>query len=261
MGRSPFSGQSIIVTGASSGLGRAMTLQLAKAGAKLGLIARRANLLDELAGEIRSLGGQVHFACADVADWESLTKAVHQIESVIGPTDILIANAGVGAPSPLEAEAHVREIGAMIRINTLGVVHSFASVLPGMLGRGKGHLVAISSLAAYISFADEGGYSASKSAVNAYTASLREQVRSKGIRVTTICPGFITTPMTAGNHGAMPGVMSATKASQKILAAITRGREIYNFPLITVALICLLNWLPGWILRRVITDLGESKSD
>ena len=261
MGRSPFAEKSILVTGASSGLGRAMALDLAKAGAKVGIIARRANLLDELATEIRAIGGQVHSACADVADWESLRAAVQQIETVCGPAELMIANAGLGAPSPLDAESHVREIGAMIRTNTMGVVHSFAAVLPGMLDRGRGHLVAISSLAAYIPFAGEGGYSASKAAVNAYTGSLREQVRPMGIRVTTICPGFITTPMTAGNHGSMPGVMSAEKASHKILAAIQRGREVYNFPLITVALLRLLNLLPGWLLRRVITDLGESKVD
>ncbi len=261
MGRSPFLDRSIIVTGASSGLGRAMALDLTKAGAKVSLLARRVNLLDALEMEIRSMGGQVQSVPADVADWPSMREAVQQVETVFGPTDILIANAGVGAPSPLEAEAHVREIGSMIRINTLGVVHSFASVLPGMLRRGKGHLVAISSLAAYISFAGEGGYSASKAAVNAYTASIREQVRPKGILVSTICPGFIKTPMTAGNHGAMPGVMSAEKASQKILAALAQGREVYNFPLGTVALLGLLRCLPGWMLRRIMTDLGESKAD
>lgn len=120
MGRSPFAEKSILVTGASSGLGRAMALDLAKAGAKVGIIARRANLLDELATEIRAIGGQVHSACADVADWESLRAAVQQIEMVCGPAEFMIANAGLGAPSPLDAESHVREIGAMIRTNTMG---------------------------------------------------------------------------------------------------------------------------------------------
>lgn len=261
MGSIAFAGKTVIVTGASSGIGRAMALDLAKAGAKVGLIARRTQILEELAVEIRAKGGHAHIAGADVADWNEVQAAVAQIESALGQTDVMIANAGVGVPSPLEAQAHVREIGAMIRINTLGVVHSFASVLPGMLERKKGQLVAISSLAAYISFGGEGGYCASKAAVNSYTQSLREQVRNKGIKVTTLCPGFITTPMTAGNHGPMPGVMSPEKASKKMLAAIAGGREVYNFPFITVVLIKFLNLLPGWVLRRIVTDLGDNKVD
>jgi short-subunit dehydrogenase len=246
----PFAGKVAILTGASSGIGKAMAIDLAKQGAKVGLIARRANLLEELASQIRSSGGKVAAAPADVTDWPQTRDAIAKIEAELGPTDLMIANAGLGVPTPLDAEGHARDAGDTMRINVIGVIHALAAVIPGMIERKKGHLAAISSLAAYVSLPGESAYCASKAAVNSYMSGLRTQLRPKGIKVTTICPGFIATPMTAKNDFAMPGLLTAEAASERMLCALANGREIYNFPWITVQLIRLARWMPEWALRK-----------
>lgn len=254
-----FADKVAIITGASSGIGKAMALDLARQGAKVGLIARRLDLLEELAHEIRQLGAKVAISPADVTDWPSTRDAIARLETDLGPTDLMVANAGIGVPTPLEAEAHVRESCTTIRVNVIGVIHALAAVIPGMMQRKTGHLAAISSLASYIALPGESAYCASKAAVNTYMAGLREQLRPMGIKVSTICPGFITTPMTAKNDFPMPGLMTAEAASQKMINALARGKEVYNFPWITVQLIRLVRWMPGWALRKIAGEYKEKE--
>ena len=147
---------------------------------------------------------------------QAVVAAIREVAARLGPVDLLVANAGVGAPTLLEP-FNVAEMEKMFRVNTLGVVYAIEAVLPEMLRRGRGHLAAVSSLAAYKGLPGESAYCASKAAVNTFMEGLRIQLRGKGIAVTTICPGFVRTPMTAVNEFPMPFVMEADEAARRIV--------------------------------------------
>lgn len=256
MGRG-FSGQVAVVTGASSGIGRELARQLAAAGARVGLIARRRGELEDLATSVRAAGGVAVAAPADVTDRGQVDAAVAVVRGALGPVDLMIANAGVGMPTLLDP-VNVEDVEAMIRVNVLGVVYAFAAVLPEMLRRGSGQLAAVSSLAGYISLPGESGYCASKAAVNAYLAGLRSHLRGRGVSVTTLCPGFVATPMTAANDFPMPGLLTAEEAARLMLRAILRRRPVYNFPVRTALLTRLLATLPEWVVTRLMTRYNEA---
>src|SRR5262249_18965510 len=154
---------------------------------------RRADELEAAAAAIAAAGGVAIAAVADVSDRAALRAAVALLESRLGPADVLVANAGFGAPTHLDP-LNTREVEQTISVNVLGVIYSFEAVLPAMLARGRGHLLAISSLAAFKGLPGESAYCASKAAVNAYMEGLRIALRGKGVVVTTVCPGFVQTP-------------------------------------------------------------------
>jgi short-subunit dehydrogenase len=249
----PFANQVAVITGASSGIGWALAKELAGRGCQLGLIARREDRLKALADEIGAAGGKAAFAMADVGDRSQTLAAFQRIRDQLGPVDLLVANSGIGLPTPLEP-MNVPQVESMFRVNTLGVVYAIEAVLPEMLRRGRGHLAAVSSLAAYQGMPGESGYCASKAAVNVYMDGLRIQLRSRGIFVTTVCPGFIATPMTAVNEFRMPWLMSAERAARKIVRALEKRRKIFNFPWQTTLLMKLTTWLPDWAIARALRD-------
>lgn len=243
-----FANQVAVITGASSGIGWALAKELAKQGAKLGLIARRRDNLEKLAEEIRSSGGVAEFAPADVAVREETVAAVRSMSERLGPIDLLVANAGVGAPTNVEP-LNVADMEKMFRVNVFGAVYAIEAALPDMLSRKRGHLAAVSSMAAYKGLPAESGYCASKAAVNTFMEGLRIQLRPRGIFVTTICPGFIETPMTAVNKFHMPWLMGADRAARQIARALARKKKVYNFPWQMSALMWLSRWAPDWYMR------------
>src|SRR6266852_4486384 len=178
--RMTFANQVAVITGASSGIGWALAKALAAEGCKVGLVARRREQLEALAEEIRQAGGTAAYAPADVAEREPTLAAIHEIAVQLGPVDLLVANAGVGAPTVLEP-FNVHDVEKMFRVNVFGVVYAIEAVLPGMLQRGRGHLAAVSSIAAYKGLPGESGYTASKAAVNNYLEGLRIQLRARNI--------------------------------------------------------------------------------
>jgi short-subunit dehydrogenase len=252
-------GKVAVVTGASSGIGRALAEALAAEGCKIGLVARREALLTELAGRIRTTGGTAAVADGDVGQRDQVEAAVAAIGQQLGPIDLMIANAGVGAPTFLDP-VNVDMVETTFRVNTLGVVYSFAAVMPEMLRRKSGHLVAISSLAAYRGLPGESAYCASKAAVNVYLDGLRIHLRGTGVNVTTVCPGFVKTPMTEKNTFPMPGLMEADAAARKIVRAIKAEKKVYNFPWRLHLMVKLSRWLPDWVMARMMRDYNESVS-
>ncbi len=219
-----------LVTGASSGIGWELAKQLAVKGCKVGLVARREAPLRELQALVTANGGTAAVAVADVGDRGQIESAFQQIRSQLGPVDLVIANAGVGKPTFLDP-VNMADVEDMIRINLMGAIYTLSAALPEMLARKTGHLVAVSSLAGYRGLPGESAYCASKAAVNVYLDALRIHLRGTGVKVTTVCPGFVKTPMTAETDPAhMPGLMTADIAAKKIVRAIERGTKVYNFP-------------------------------
>ena len=250
-------GKVAVVTGASSGIGWALAKALAAEGCKLGLIARRQEQLRALADQIRAANGTATVAVADVADRVQVERALASLRDQLGPVDLFIANAGFGKATLLDP-VNVADVETTIRINLLGVVYGFAAVMPEMLRRKTGHLVAISSLAGYRGLPGESAYCASKAAVNAYLDGLRIHLRGSGVKVTTVCPGFVKTPMTAMmNPKEMPGLMEADDAARRIVRAIRAGRKVYNFPWRVHMLVKLSRWVPDWLVNRVMGDYND----
>jgi short-subunit dehydrogenase len=240
----------VMITGASSGIGGALAVELAKRGARLGLIARRADALTEIADRIKAAGSQALVLPADVRDADSLRKAAERLQSTLGPVDVLIANAGIG-PTRDASELDAAEVSDVININVVGASNSVAAVVPQMLARGQGHLVVISSLAAYRGLPRSAAYCASKAAVSAFFESLRIDLEPKGIAVTIIHPGFIKTPLTSGREAQMPFLMELDDAVQKIVRAIEKRKKSYAFPWQLATIVRAGMVMPIWMYDRI----------
>src|SRR5829696_7812240 len=219
----------VLITGASSGIGRGIALEVAARGGHLCLVARREDLLSEIVDEARKRNVKAVFATADVRDAKAVREAAEHFRKELGPIDILIANAGIGTAD--HAVSLTPEHAAnVIGINVLGAVNSVAAVLPEMVDRKQGRLVAISSLAAYRGLAKSAAYCASKAALSAYFESVRIDLRHTGVGVTIIHPGFIKTALTAGREAKMPYLMELDDAVKKIVSAIEKEKKTYAFP-------------------------------
>ncbi len=247
----------VLITGASTGIGRALAVRYAAGGHPVGVTARRADLLAELVAEVRVAGGTIEAAAADVTDPAGLAAALHDLEARLGGVDVLIANAGVSAPTGGVA-VNADGVELMMRVNFLGVVHAFAAVLPGMVARGAGHVVAISSMAAYKGLPGAAGYCASKAAVFSYCEALRIELGSRGVAVTCVCPGFVATPMTSPNQHPMPWLMTADAAAGRIVRGLVRQPAVLDFPKRMRLVMALTRWLPDAVIRRRVPGGADS---
>jgi short-subunit dehydrogenase len=245
--------RSAIITGASSGIGWALAKELARGEYKVGLLARRTGELEKLAAEIRAAGGIAEFETADVADRSATHTAIHRLAQRLGPIELLVANAGIGGESHVDP-MNVEHDKRIFEVNVFGMMHAFEAVLPEMLKRKQGHLAAVSSLAAYKGFPGQQGYCASKAAIWNYLEGLRIQLRYRGIAVTTICPGFVRTPLTDKHDFKMPFLMDADNAARRVARALRRKQKVHNFPLLTERMVKFLYWVPdrimAWALRN-----------
>jgi short-subunit dehydrogenase len=248
-----------IVTGASSGIGRALAVRLGADGHRVGLIARRGELLEGIASEIGAAGGVSAVAVADVGDRDALRRAIAEIEDRLGPTDVMVANAGFGAPTRLDP-LNIDDVEQTFRVNLMGVIYSIEAVLPGMLARRRGHLLAVSSLGGEKGLPGESAYCASKAAVNVYMEGLRIALRGRGVVVTTVCPGFVRTPMAPMDAAATPFIMSAEAAAARIARLIARRRGgVHRFPRRMAMLMSLIARLPDGLVARLVRVEGESQ--
>lgn len=253
-------GRVALVTGASSGIGWELAKRLAREGCKVGLVARRADPLRELAAQIAAAGGTAEPAVADVGNREQVEAALAAVRARFGPLDLVVANAGVGRPTLLNP-VNMGDVEDTFRINLMGVVYTLSAALPEMLARKSGHLVAVSSLAGYRGLPAESAYCASKAAVNVYMDGLRIHLRGTGVRATTLCPGFVTTPMTATNKFHMPQLMTAEYAAGKMVRAIRAGKTVYNFPWRLHMLVKLSRWVPDRVINWAMGDYESEAQD
>lgn len=255
-----FNEQVVLITGAASGIGRRLAVDLAAEGAAIAAIDRAQDGLTQLEADLA--GKPIATAVADVRYRAPLAEAVQQVEDRVGPTDILIACAGIGVENSA-LDFRVEDFEVQIQVNLLGVANTIATVLPGMIARRRGHLVAISSLASYRGFPRMAGYCASKSGVNALMESLRVELKPVGIAVTTICPGWIQTPLTADIGVPLEAMLELPVAARLILDAIRKRRRFFAFPSSGLRPARLLKWLPAglsdWLTERAVKRIFRKK--
>lgn len=237
------------LTGASSGIGRALALRMAKGGSAVALVARRLDQLEEVASQIRATGGSALPIACDVSKRQEVHTAVQRCEKELGVIDCLIAAAGIGGVTGPE-KFDGAEVERIIQTDLLGPVYCIEAIMPGMISRKNGHIVGISSLAAFRGLPNAAAYSASKAGLNALLESLRVGLRRYNVSVTTICPAFVKTPMTAGSRNPMPFLMELEDAVDKIYQAIRRKRRTYLFPWQMAAIMKAVQFLPDALYDR-----------
>ncbi|MCW2971631.1 MAG: 3-oxoacyl-(acyl-carrier-protein) reductase [Solirubrobacterales bacterium] len=229
------SDQVVAVTGASSGIGHATALACARAGAAVALAARRADRIDELAGQIADDGGRAIAVASDVGDEGQARRFVERAHAELGRLDVLINNAGVMLLGPIE-DAPTDEWREMIHVNIFGVLYCTHAALPLMRAQGSGHIVNVSSVAGRFARAGSGVYNLTKFGVGAFSEALRQEVAPGGLRVTLIEPGAVSTELAGHNRPevleqiskAFTGVdrLSAEDIADAILYTISRPQNV-----------------------------------
>jgi short-subunit dehydrogenase len=217
----------VFITGASSGIGAALAQHYAAQGATLGLVARNSERLSAL---VASLPGKHYTYLLDVTDAVALSMAAQDFIAHAGSVDIVIANAGISVGTLTQESSDNEAFRRVMETNVLGLVHTFQPFMPTMLKHGQGKLVGIASVAGIRGLPGAGAYSASKAAAITYLESLRVELRGSGVRVVTIAPGYIETPMTAQNNYTMPFMLPAAEAARRFAGAIERGKGYSVIP-------------------------------
>lgn len=252
--KGPFADKVVYLTGASSGIGEALALLLARDGARLALVARRQDLLEKVAGKAQKLGGRALALPADAGDRAEVARALEATKEALGPVDVLIANAGVS--ERIFAERFSADLFAQqVQVNLLGVVYAIEGVLPDMLARGSGQIAAVSSLAGWRGLPFYSAYSATKGALQLMLESLRVELRPKGITVSGVYPGFVRTPMTDKNAFPMPFMISAEQAARCIARGLAARRAEIAFPWPAAAAMKLVRVMPKGLYDRLGSPL------
>ena len=241
----------VFITGASSGLGSGLAKLYAENGAAVVLAARRGDRIEALAEAIQRAGGTALPILCDVANQAQVHDAVKQCEATLGPVDVMIANAGV-AHRTRAIGFDASAVKKTFDVNLLGVAYCFEAVLPGMIERDEGKLVGISSLAAYRGVPGAVAYCASKAALNNMLESLRVELYKTGVHITTICPGYVKTEMTAENNTPMPFLLEVDDAAKRIFHAIERTKSEYAFPFPMSALTRFARYIPNAVYDRLV---------
>ncbi|HEY8182994.1 MAG TPA: SDR family NAD(P)-dependent oxidoreductase [Thermoanaerobaculia bacterium] len=238
-----------IITGASSGIGAEMAREFARRDYEVVMLARRADLLDQLAKE---LPHATAIAC-DVTD----SAAVHDAVARSGPFDVAIANAGVGVTA--WAAKSVADAELMMRVNYFGMLHLFDAVMPSMMERRSGQFAGVASIAGLRGLPTSAGYSASKAAIQVFLEAARVELKSFNIRVTTVNPGFIVTAMTEKNKFKMPFLMKADRAARIIVDGIERGARVVEFPFPMSVAMRFARVVPAWMFDRVVGGYAKAR--
>lgn len=241
----------VMLTGASSGIGEALALEISRRGAIVGLLARRESLLQDLVQKIEHKGGIARFYSCDISDEICVAEAAAKLRSEFGKIDILIANAGIGGGVKHAKDLRVGDFRQVVDTNLNGAVNSVSAVLPQMLERGDGQLVAISSLAGFRGLPKSAAYCASKAGMTAFFESVRLDVQKSGVAVTIIQPGFIKTPLTSGRENKMPFLMELEDSIPLFLRAIEKRKKFAAFPWQLASFVRAGKIFPSWLYDRI----------
>ena len=210
----------VFLTGASSGIGAALAAEFARRGAVLGLVARRRAPLDEIVARVP---GRHHVYAVDVTDKDALIAAGRAFDDATGGADIVVANAGISVGVLTEHYEDLEAFGDVLETNVLAMAYTFHPFIARMRARGRGTLVGISSVAGVRGLPGSEAYCASKAAVSSYCESLRVELKRSGVKVVTIAPGFVRTPLTAKNPYRMPFLMEPADFARQAVEAMLAG--------------------------------------
>jgi len=244
--------KTVFITGASDGIGKALAFCFARRGFTVGILARRAELLEGIARELKSAGAhQVATYAVDVTDSQAQRQAFLNFENQFGTPEIFIANAGTGSVSHPEVDDW-ETVRKTLELNVMAAVDALEWMKSKMALRGSGILSAVSSVAGFRGLPDSGVYSASKSFIMTYLESLRVDLKPYGVRVVTIIPGYVDTPLTKKNKGKMPFLIPVAKAAEVFTVGLIRGDRTVVSPWQYKLVIPLLKWLPASVYEHVL---------
>ncbi|PKU26064.1 SDR family NAD(P)-dependent oxidoreductase [Telmatospirillum siberiense] len=238
--------RNVLITGASSGLGRALALAYAKDGGYLFLSGRDGPRLGEVADACRILGAQASTALIDVTDAGRMAEWITRSDGT-APLDLVIANAGISAGTGTTGDETAEQTRRIFKVNFDGVINTVLPAIDAMRPRRTGQIALMASLAGFRGMPTAPAYCASKAAVRIWGEGMRGVLARDGIGLTVICPGFVETPMTAVNRFPMPFLMSAEKAGQLMRRGIDANRARLAYPWPMALVIWMMSILPpGW---------------
>jgi NADP-dependent 3-hydroxy acid dehydrogenase YdfG len=248
--------RTILITGASSGIGRALALEYARGAASVALCARRTAKLEEVAGEVRALGGTALVLPLDVTDPEAVADTLRRADRELGALDMVIANAGMGTRRHA-SRLTWQDVAPIVDVNLGGAMATLVAAVPIFLAHQRGHLVGVSSLAGRRALPMSAAYCASKSALSAFLESLRIDLVPAGLRVTDVRPGFVDTPLLVGRKQGTPYLWSVDRAARHIVKKLDRAPAVLAFPWQLVLATGLGRLLPAsiydWMIRAGLT--------
>lgn len=239
-------GKNVVITGASSGIGKALAFRFAKEGCSLVLLARRIEELESIAQEVSKYHVIVKIYKCDVSNKEEVEKVFIQIKKFFNSIDILALNAGVSFRTDVRKDESAKAIQTFA-VNVLGMIFCANQVIPDFIQAKKGMIVGVSSLAESRGFPRSGFYCASKAAASTYLESLRVELKKFNVKVLTVKPGFVKTPMTDKNEFDMPLIIPVEKAVKIIIEGIKKEKKIIQFTFGAVLGIKIIKMLPNWL--------------
>ena len=254
----PASRPIVFITGASTGIGAALARHYARRGAILGLVARRLELLETLRDELRRDFAATSFIYrADVSEPAQMSAAAAEFMQQAGVPDVVIANAGVSVGTLTEYAEDFAAFKRVLETNVLGMVATFQPFVAPMRQARRGVLAGIASVAGIRGLPGAGAYSCSKAAAISYLESLRVELRGSGVKVATVLPGYIETPMTAANPYPMPFILPADVAARRLARAIDRGASYTVVPWQMALVARVMKVLPNWLFDPIVARAGR----
>jgi short-subunit dehydrogenase len=251
----------VVITGASSGIGTALALRYACQGATIGLIGRNRERLRNVAAQCQNLGADVRVGEIDIRARADLMHWLEAFDDAM-PVDLLIANAGVMEGTPPSEKIEPPDAAyALIQTNVLGALNTVQPLIPRMMARGRGQIAIVSSIAGFIPLPDSPSYCASKAAVLSYGLALRALLDPHGIGVSVICPGYITTPMMLRESGPKPFAMPPGKAADLICRGLAHNRAVIAFPFFFALVTRIGGLLPDRLRRWTMRFFRFTVSD
>lgn len=244
----------VFITGASAGIGRALALHYAARGWRVGAIGRNREALLTLA---TAHPGRVRTGIADVREADAVREQAQAFIAEAGVPALVYANAGISVGTLTAQPEDAAVMAEVLATNVMGIAHTFSPFIPSMRVRGHGTLVGIASVAGLRGLPGAGAYSASKAAAIAYLEALRVEERLHGLRVVTVCPGYIDTAMTRGNPYPMPFLLPADAAAPRIARAAEAGRRVVMVPWPWAVVGRAMRWIPPWLWDRMLARAGR----
>ena len=245
--------QTILITGASSGLGYELALQYSKPHIRLILVGRNVDQLNKIANLCSARGAETYLLALDIREKKALNEHLTNFSTQYG-IDVVIACAGVSAGT-LQGPESPSQVETIVETNINGVLNTIMPIIPHMITRRKGNIVIISSMAGLVGISSAPSYSASKACIRVFGEALRGYLKQYNVHTTVVIPGYIKTPMTDVNNFPMPFMISVEKAAEKIIKGISNNKGVIVFPITIYLLLKLLSLLPNQLIDYINSKL------